>query len=65
LGKLFSLFWSKIDIDIDNVIHDGKDQEMVIPEIKVKIKNALETNLELKDTQGIFLISSRKPDLEE
>jgi signal recognition particle receptor subunit beta len=64
LGKLFSLFRSKIDIDIDNIIHDGKDQEIVIPEIKVKIKNALETNPELKDTKGIFLISSRKPDLE-
>jgi hypothetical protein len=27
LGKPFSLVRSKIDIDIDNAIHDGKDQK--------------------------------------
>ena len=38
---------------------------MVIPEIKGKIQKALQVNPELKDTKGIFLISSRKPDLGE
>jgi len=38
LGKPFSLVRSKIDVDIDNAIYDGKDQEMVIPEIKGLIK---------------------------
>jgi hypothetical protein len=36
---------------------------MIIPEIKWEIKKALHANPELKDTKGIFLISSRKPDL--
>ena len=38
---------------------------MVIPEIKGRIKNALDANPELKDTKGIFLICSRNPDLGE
>jgi hypothetical protein len=38
---------------------------MIIPEIKREIKNALHASPELKDTKGIFLISSRKPDLGE
>lgn len=58
LGKPFSLVRSKIDIDIDNAIHDGKDQEKIISEIKGKIKIALNADPELKDTKGIFLISS-------
>ena len=65
LGKPFSLFRSKIDADIESVIYNGKDQEMIIPEIKREIKNALHASPELKDTKGIFLISSRKPDLGE
>ena len=65
LGKPFSLVRSKIDIDIDNAKYDGNDEKMVIPEIKGKIQKALQVNPELKDTKGIFLISSRKPDLGE
>ena len=63
LGKPVSLVRSKIDADIENAIYDGKEQEMIIPEIKWEIKKALHANPELKDTKGIFLISSRKPDL--
>ena len=58
LGKPFSLVRSKIDIDKDNAIHDGKDQEKIIPEIKEQIQIALDVNPELKDTKDIFLISS-------
>ena len=65
LGKPVSLVRSKIDADIENAIYDGKDQEMIIPEIKREIKNSLHASPELKDTKGIFLISSRKPDLGE
>ena len=65
LDKPFSLVRSMIDLDIGNAIHDGNDQEMVIPEIKRKIKIALNANPELKDTKSIFLISSRNPDLGE
>ena len=65
LGKPFSLVRSKIDIDKDNAIHDGKDQEKIIPEIKEQIQIALDVNPELKDTKDIFLISSRNPDLGE
>ena len=65
LGKPFSLVRSKIDIDIDNAKYDGNDEKMVIPEIKGKIQKALQVNPELKDTKGIFLISSRKSDLGE
>ena len=65
LGKPFSLVRSKIDIDIDNAKYDGKDKEMVIPEIKVKIQRSLEANHEFKDTKAILLISSRNPDLRE
>ena len=59
LGKPFSLVRSKIDTDIESAIYNGKDQEMIIPEIKREIKNALHASPELKDTKGIFLISSR------
>ena len=65
LDKPFSLVRSMIDIDIDNAKYDGKDQEKIIPEIKGEIEIALNTNPELKDTKGIFLISSRNPDLGE
>jgi GTPase Era involved in 16S rRNA processing len=65
LGKPFSLVRPKIDLDIENAIHDGKDQEMIMPEIKRGIKEALDANLELKDTKAIFLISCRKPELGE
>ena len=41
LGKPFSLVRSKIDTDIESAIYNGKDQEMIIPEIKREIKNAL------------------------
>jgi hypothetical protein len=51
-----------IDIYIDNAKYDGNDQEKIIPEIKRKIKIALNTNPELKDTMGSFLISIRNPD---
>jgi GTP-binding protein EngB required for normal cell division len=65
LGKPFFLVRSKIDIDIDNAKYDNRDQEMVIPEIKEEIEIALNANPELKDTNGIFLISSRNPKLGE
>jgi hypothetical protein len=65
LDKPFSLVRSMIDIDIDNAKYDGKDQEKIIPEIKGKIEIALITNPELENTKGIFLISSRNPDLIE
>ena len=65
MGKPFSLVRSKIDIDIDNARYDGKDQKMIIPEIKGKIKIALRTNPELQDTNEIFLISSRNLELGE
>ena len=65
LGKPFCLVRSKIDLDIDSAKFDGKDKEMVIPEIKEKIKRSLEANPEFKDTKAIFLISSRYPDLGE
>ena len=65
LGKPFALVRTKIDIDIDNAEYDGKDPEMIQSEIKEKIQIALNANPELKDTKGIFLISSRKPDLGE
>ena len=58
LGKPFFLVRSNIDIDIDNAKYDSRDQEMVIPEIKEEIEIALNANPELKDTNGIFLISS-------
>ena len=61
LGKPFSLVRSKIDIAIENAIHDGKEQEMIIPEIKKEMKNALDANPELNDAKRIFLISSRAP----
>ena len=38
---------------------------MIIPEIKRVIKEALDANLELKDTKAIFLISCQKPELGE
>ena len=65
LGKPFSLVRSKIDRDIYDLIYDDKDRQMIIPEIKRQIKIAFNGNLELKDTEGIFLISSRKPELGE
>ena len=65
LGKPFALVRSKIDIDIDNAIHDGTDPEMIQQKIKGKIQKALNANPELKDTKGIFLISSRHPELGE
>lgn len=65
LGKPFSLVRSKIDLDLDNAIYDGNDQEMVIPEIKASIISALNANHVLNETEGIFLISSRYPDLGE
>ena len=63
LDKPFSFVRSKIDVDIDNAIHDGKDPEMIIPEIKRQLKEALDAKLEY--TNCMFLISSRKPDLGE
>ena len=63
LDKPFSFVWSKIDVDIDNAIPDGKDPEMIIPEIKRQLEEALDAELEY--TNCIFLISSRKPDLGE
>ena len=54
LGKPVSLVRSKIDIDIENAIYDGKDQEMIIPKIKREIQNALHASPALKDTKGIF-----------
>ena len=65
LGKPFALVRSKIDIDIENAKYDGNDEKMVILEITKKIQKALQKNPELKDTKGIFLISSRTPDLGE
>ena len=65
LNKPFSLVRSKIDIDIDNAMHDGKDQDIIIPEIKGKIKIALQANTELKDNKAFFLISSRNLELGE
>ena len=65
LGKSFSLVRSKIDIDIDNAKYDGKDPKMIIPEIKQKIKIALNENPTLNDTKDIFLISSGNPELGE
>ena len=63
LEKPFSFVRSKIDVDIDNAIHDGKDPEMIIPEIRRQLKEALDAELEY--TNCMFLISSRKPDLGE
>jgi GTP-binding protein EngB required for normal cell division len=63
LDKQFTFVRSKIDIDIDNAIYDGKDPEMIIPEIKLQLKEALDAKLEY--TNCMFLISSRKPDLGE
>ena len=63
LGKPFALVRSKIDVDIDNAKYDKIDQEMVIPEIKRQIGITLNAIPELKDTNSIFIISSRKPDL--
>ena len=63
LDKPFSFVRSKIDVDIDNAIHDGKDPEMIIPEIKRQLKEVLDAKLEY--TNCMFLISSRKPDLGE
>ena len=65
LGKPFCLVRSKIDIDIGNAEFDGKDQQIIIPEIKEKIKRSLQANPALKDTKGIFLISSRNRQLGE
>ena len=65
MGKPFALVRSKIDVDIDNAKNDSKDLKMIMPEIKGKIKIALNANPELKDTKGIFLISSRNPELGE
>jgi uncharacterized protein (DUF697 family)/GTPase Era involved in 16S rRNA processing len=65
LGKPFALVRSMIDVDIENAKYDGDDPKMIIPEIKGKIKKALNTNTELKDTTRIFLISSRNPELGE
>ena len=65
LRKPFSLVRSKIDIYINKAEYDGEDKGMVIPVIKGKIEITLDANPELKDTKGIFLMSSRKPDLRE
>ena len=54
LGKPFSLVRSKIDTDIENAIHDGKDPKMIIPKIKGKIQITLNANPKLKDTKRIF-----------
>lgn len=62
LKKPFSLVRSKIDADIESAICNGKDQEMIIPEITREIRDALNANPELKYAKKIFLISSRKPD---
>ena len=65
LGKPFSLVRSKIDVDINNAMYDGKEVEIIIPEIKREIEDALNTIPELRDTQSIFLISSREPHMGE
>jgi hypothetical protein len=65
LGKPFALVRSKLDLDIDNARYDGKDENMVIPEIKEKNRKALKENPELMDTKGIFLISGRNPEMGE
>ena len=65
LGKPFALVRTQIDREINNAENDGKDPEMIQPEIKEQIQIALNANPELKDTEGIFLISSRYPDLGE
>jgi GTP-binding protein EngB required for normal cell division len=63
LDKPFCFVRSKIDLDIENVIPDGKEPEMIIPEIRRQLKEALDAELEY--TNCIFLISSRKLDLGE
>jgi GTP-binding protein EngB required for normal cell division len=63
LGKQFALVRSKIDLDIENAIPDGKDPEMIQQEIKESIQEAIKANPELKDPIDFFLISSRIPDL--
>ena len=65
LGKPFSLVRSKIDVDINNAMFDDRDKEMIIPEIKREIEDALHAIPELTNTKGIFLISSREPELGE
>ena len=65
LGKPFALVRSKLDLDIDNARYDGKDENMLIPEIKEKNRKALKENPELMDTKGIFLISGRNPEMGE
>jgi hypothetical protein len=44
---------------------DDRDKEMIIPEIKREIEDALHAIPELTNTKGIFLISSREPELGE
>ena len=61
LRKPFSLVRSKIDIDIESAIYNGKEQEMIIPEIKQEIENVINANPELMDTKGTFIISCREP----
>lgn len=63
MKKPFSLVRSKIDDDLRNAKDDGKREEDVIPEIRMKIKNQISRFTHLKNSDAVFLISSKNIDI--
>ncbi|CAC5394056.1 unnamed protein product [Mytilus coruscus] len=55
--------WSKIDDDIRNAEDDDKTEEEVIPAIRKQIYDQISRYDHLKNSDAIFLISSRRKDI--
>ncbi|VDH96889.1 Hypothetical predicted protein, partial [Mytilus galloprovincialis] len=65
LKKSYCLVRSKIDEDLANAEHDGRDERDVIPEIRKQIQDDLSRQESLKNCDEVFLISSRRKDVGE
>ncbi|XP_052096571.1 T-cell-specific guanine nucleotide triphosphate-binding protein 2-like [Mytilus californianus] len=63
LKKSFCLVRSKIDDDLRNAKDDGKREEEVIPAIRQQIKEQMSCDEQLKKSDAIFLISSKRKDI--
>ncbi|CAG2211859.1 unnamed protein product [Mytilus edulis] len=65
MKKSFCLYLvrSKIDEDLRNAEDDGKREEEVIPGIREKINEQISRYEHLKNSDAIFLISSKKKDM--
>ncbi|VDI21703.1 Hypothetical predicted protein [Mytilus galloprovincialis] len=62
MKKPFCLVRSKIDDDLRNAEDDGKRKEEVIPAIREQIKEQISRYEHLKNSDAIFLISSKRKD---